>query len=153
MLCCFVIAASCGGQETRMTPELLWQLGRLGNSTVSADGQQVAYTVRRYDLAENAGTSSIYVRDLESGSQRELLSKWSSLADLQFALVVEADRIRATTHDEIKAADAVVRAPIVDLWLLITGRDLWSEFDVMGDVAAFTTLKRAFARAHVPKRP
>ena len=68
-----------------MTPELLWKLGRLGNPTLSADGHQVAYTVRRYDLKENSGTTTIYIKDLSSGERRELLSDWKSIADLQFA--------------------------------------------------------------------
>jgi ferredoxin len=68
-----------------MTPELLWKLGRLGDPTLSAAGNHVAYTVRRYDLEENSGTSTIYIKDLQSGEQRELLSAWNSISDLQFA--------------------------------------------------------------------
>ena len=68
-----------------MTPELLWQLGRLENPTLAADGNQVAYTVRRYDLKENSGKTALYVKDLKTGKQRELLSAWNSISDLQFA--------------------------------------------------------------------
>ncbi|MEZ6060621.1 MAG: S9 family peptidase [Planctomycetaceae bacterium] len=82
---CFVACASTAfGQETRMTPELLWKLGRLSSPTLSADGNLVAYTVRRYDLKENSGKSTVYVKDLASGGQRELLTDWSSISDLQF---------------------------------------------------------------------
>ena len=47
---------------TRMTPELLWKLGRVGDAALSDDGQLVAYTVKRYDLKENSGTTTLYVR-------------------------------------------------------------------------------------------
>ena len=77
--------ATTDAEETRMTPELLWKLGRLGSPTLSADGNQVAYTVRRYDLKENSGKTTLYVKDLKSGNQRELLSAWKSISDLQFA--------------------------------------------------------------------
>ena len=36
-----------------LTPEKLWQLGRLGEIHVSPDGKTVAYTVTKYNLAEN----------------------------------------------------------------------------------------------------
>ncbi len=46
----------------RLTPELLWKLGRVGEVAVSPDGTQVAYIVTHYDLAENAGKSDLLVQ-------------------------------------------------------------------------------------------
>ncbi len=68
----------------RLTPELLWKMGRLGESAASADGNQVAFAVRRYDLAENKGRSSLYLLDLNSGEQSTLLDNWKSVGDLQW---------------------------------------------------------------------
>ena len=70
---------------TRMTPELLWRLGRLGNTTTNSDGSMIAYTVRRYDLKENSGTSTVYLHKLGDESARAVLSGWASVGDLQFA--------------------------------------------------------------------
>jgi dipeptidyl aminopeptidase/acylaminoacyl peptidase len=81
---------------TRMTPELLWKLGRVGNAALSSDGQLVAYTVKRYDLKENSGTSTLYVRHVSSGSVRSLVTDWKSLADVQFAASPFGQRIYIT---------------------------------------------------------
>ena len=36
-------------------------------------------------LRKIPGKSTLYVKDLKSGNQRELLSAWKSISDLQFA--------------------------------------------------------------------
>ena len=69
----------------RMTPELLWKLGRLGDAIVSSDGNQIAYTVRRIELAEDKGKSSLYVRKQGSGETKVLLENWSSIGSLQWS--------------------------------------------------------------------
>ena len=51
----------------RLTPEKLWDLARIGDVAVSPDGKQLAYLVTRYDLAENAGTTSLIVQPLPTG--------------------------------------------------------------------------------------
>lgn len=48
----------------RLTPEKLWDLKRVGDATISPDGKQVAYLVTTYDLAENAGTTSLVLQQL-----------------------------------------------------------------------------------------
>ena len=98
-LFCIVLALHCGlsvvadetaepkeaAPETRMTPELLWKLGRVGNSAMSPDGKLIAYTVKRYELKENSGKSTLFVKDLSSGSSRSLVADWKSIGDVQFA--------------------------------------------------------------------
>ena len=76
-----------------MTPELLWKLGRLGDAAVSADGSQVAYSVRRYDLAEDKGASSLYLLNRRSGESQPLIENWSSLGSLQWSQVAGDERI------------------------------------------------------------
>ena len=72
-------------KETRMTPELLWKLGRVENVAMSQDGKLIAYTVKRYELKENSGKSTLYVKDISSGSLRSLIADWKSIGDVQFA--------------------------------------------------------------------
>ena len=86
---CLVLAANVSGEEpetppTRMSPELLWKLGRLGNVTLSDDGNHAIYTVRQYDLEENSGTSSLLIMNLKDGSTQTLLKDWKSIGDVQF---------------------------------------------------------------------
>ena len=47
-----------GKQEIRiknkkLTPEALWAMGRIGSSSISPDGKQIAYTVSYYRVKEN----------------------------------------------------------------------------------------------------
>ena len=39
----------------RMTPELLWELGRIGGATVSSDGATLVYTTREVGEDERTG--------------------------------------------------------------------------------------------------
>ena len=41
--------------QQRMTPELLWKLGRVGEAQLSPDSRNLVMTVTHYDLAENSG--------------------------------------------------------------------------------------------------
>ena len=57
----------------RMTPEILWAMGRIGSSSVSPDGKQIAYTVSYYSVKENKGHTVIYVMNAD-GSDNKLLT-------------------------------------------------------------------------------
>ena len=75
------VAAATASAQERMSPELLWELGRLGGGAVSSDGTLVAYSVRHYELEDNKGASTIHVRNLETGATRALVREWSSAGD------------------------------------------------------------------------
>lgn len=93
LLPCLMLAAmlaSCGTPEKKgedekvigkpavklssslMQPETLWLIGRLGETAISPDGKQVAYTVTWYDLAENKGNTDIYIMDVNGENKRQL---------------------------------------------------------------------------------
>ena len=55
-----------------LTPEKLWQLGRLGEMQVSPDGRTVAYTVTKYSLADNKGNADIYTVPVAGGPAKRL---------------------------------------------------------------------------------
>ncbi|MFC6222839.1 prolyl oligopeptidase family serine peptidase [Hymenobacter artigasi] len=55
-----------------LTPEKLWQLGRLGEMQVSPDGKTVAYTVTKYNLAENKGNADIWTVPVAGGTPKKL---------------------------------------------------------------------------------
>ncbi len=66
------------------TPEVMWKMGRVGSSVLSPDGKSVAYTVTYYNMKENRGASSIFVRD-ENGTRRitdnagnDIAPQWSA---------------------------------------------------------------------------
>ena len=67
-------AVSSTAAENRMSPELLWKHGRVGGGAVSPDGAQIAYSVRRYDLAKNSGLTEIHLISLSTGKDRIALT-------------------------------------------------------------------------------
>ena len=56
----------------RLTPEVMWKMGRIGDYAISPDGATVIYTLTRYNMEENRGVSVIVSRDLASGEERTL---------------------------------------------------------------------------------
>ncbi len=65
----------CAGE--RLTPETLWDLGRIGDAAVSPDGTQLAYLVTRYDLKANEGSTSLMLQPLSLKGQTETSGKKS----------------------------------------------------------------------------
>ena len=53
-----------------MTPERLWELGRLSDPQVSPDGQWVVYGVSIYDLPTNSGNRDLYLLSLRGDQAR-----------------------------------------------------------------------------------
>ncbi len=71
--------------EARLTPSVMWKMGRLGSATISPDGTTALYTITRYNMAENRGLTQIYVRDIASGNEQELTDNSSNAVDPQWS--------------------------------------------------------------------
>lgn len=63
--------------DGRLTPEALWAMGRIGNSSVSPDGTKIAYTVSYYSVKENKSHLAIYVMNAD-GTENTLLTTTSA---------------------------------------------------------------------------
>jgi dipeptidyl aminopeptidase/acylaminoacyl peptidase len=66
-----------GGKSTdsisdRITPELLWRLGRVSEPQVSPDRQSVLFGVTWYDTAANSGNRDLYMMSTDGSSQRKI---------------------------------------------------------------------------------
>ena len=90
---CFVGSAVAQDGPKRMSPELLWKLGRLGEAVSSPDGSQVAYTVRRYELSEDKGRSILHVVNLSDSKETVVLDGWSSIGALDWMSTKDGDRL------------------------------------------------------------
>lgn len=55
------------GQQ-KLTPETLWQIGRVGAPAISSDGKQVLVEVKNYDLPTNKGLNTVYLMPTSGGS-------------------------------------------------------------------------------------
>ncbi|WP_303310306.1 S9 family peptidase [Hymenobacter sp. BT730] len=81
-LLCLPLAAVA--QQGVLTPELLWKMGRLGEMQVSPDGRQVAFTVTRYNLADNKGNADIFVVPAAGGAVKQLTNTPGSEGNLNW---------------------------------------------------------------------
>lgn len=69
------IIALCTLQATAqevMTPEKLWDLGRVSLETVSPDGKEFVYGVTRYNTAENSSQRDLYKMSAKGGDPSQI---------------------------------------------------------------------------------
>ena len=59
-------------QTGRLTPEKLWQLGRVSIDAVSPDGESVLYGVTRYNLEANRGNRDLFIIPADGGQVRKI---------------------------------------------------------------------------------
>jgi dipeptidyl aminopeptidase/acylaminoacyl peptidase len=59
-------------EDGRMTPEVLWAMGRIGSLSVSPKGDKVAYTVAYYSVEQNKSHRVIYVMDADGSNATQL---------------------------------------------------------------------------------
>ena len=70
--------------QKRMTPELLWELGRVGLEDVSADQKKVLYGVTYYQLDENSSNRDLYLVDFKGGEATQITEMEGSEHSAQF---------------------------------------------------------------------
>jgi dipeptidyl aminopeptidase/acylaminoacyl peptidase len=59
-------------EDGRLTPEVLWAMGRIGDLSVSPKGDKVAYTVAYYSVELNKSHRVIYVMDADGSNATQL---------------------------------------------------------------------------------
>ena len=59
-------------QSDVMTPEVLWSMGRIGESSVSPDHSQVVFNVTYYSVEENRSGSTLYIMNADGSNCRVL---------------------------------------------------------------------------------
>ncbi len=79
--------------QERITPESLWNLGRVSGGAVSPDGKWVLYGVRTTNLAENSSDQDLYLVATSGGDSRALTSGKGSESDFQWVRSAEGDRV------------------------------------------------------------
>jgi len=62
-----LLIATWSISQNRMTPELLWQLGRVSPLGISKDGKSIVYSVSTPNAAENKSSRKIYLLKLDNG--------------------------------------------------------------------------------------
>ncbi|MFD1316170.1 S9 family peptidase [Namhaeicola litoreus] len=59
------------GQEV-MTPELLWNLGRINAIGITKDGKSIVYSVKKFDVSKNEGSTTEFLLSLDGGEAKEI---------------------------------------------------------------------------------
>ena len=68
----------------KFTPEVMWKMGRVANSTVSPTGDRVAYTVTYYNMDANRGVTSIYMQTFGSPDPIQVTDNAGNESNLQW---------------------------------------------------------------------
>ena len=84
--------------QERMSPELLWRLGRVGGGSLSPDGEWVMYSVRRYELKANKGDSDLYVVAVNGDETRRITSGPTSEGAAQWVSTKKGPRVFFTSR-------------------------------------------------------
>lgn len=93
----FLLASSSTSQaQKKMTPELLWSLGRVSGLGVTEDGKNVIFSVSTPDWEENKSSRKMYQIPLEGGTAKEI-SK-NPIADKN----ISPDGKHILSHKEVK---------------------------------------------------
>lgn len=77
--CCLLVADAQA--QSVMTPERLWQLGRVSAVGITPDGKQVVYRVTTPDISKNASTSRTYAIPVAGGTAAEIKDEAALLKD------------------------------------------------------------------------
>lgn len=80
-----LLALFTGHSQELMSPELLWDLGRVGLEAVNQDGTKFIYGVTKYDTEANKGNRDLFISDL-NGNSKDLAIAPESEYGAQFLL-------------------------------------------------------------------
>ena len=107
----------------RLTPEVMWKMGRIGSSEISPDGNTVLYTVTRYSMEENRGVTQIYTLSLADDTTVELTSTDSNNTAARWS--ADGSRILFMSN----------RSGSMQAWsMAVDGSDARQITDVEGDI-------------------
>lgn len=71
-LFCLIISLGVSRAQERMTPELLWSLGRVSAIGLSKDNKNVVYQVTTFNIDENKSSRKFYTIPLAGGTPGEI---------------------------------------------------------------------------------
>ncbi len=97
-LALFCIMGTTMSAQEVMTPEMLWQLGRVSPLGISKDGKSIIYKVSTPDMQENKSNSKVYSLPINGGNPTEI----KEYADLLVNKNKSSDGNWTLSHKEVK---------------------------------------------------
>lgn len=58
--------------DGRMTPEVLWAMGRIGGFNVSPDGKKIVYTVAYYSVPQDKSNREVFVMNADGSENKQI---------------------------------------------------------------------------------
>lgn len=59
--------------QQRLSPELLWKLGRVGDEQISPDGSMVMFGVTEFELSENKSKRDLYIAEMDLSRKEDMV--------------------------------------------------------------------------------
>ncbi|MAG59126.1 MAG: peptidase S9 [Planctomycetes bacterium] len=106
--------------QNRMSPELLWKLGRVGGGTLDPPGKNVLFSVRRYVLADDGGDSDLWTVPLAGGPATPLTSGKGSEGAAQWAKTPDGTRLYVLARRTAASSQVWTLNPETGTWKQIT---------------------------------
>jgi dipeptidyl aminopeptidase/acylaminoacyl peptidase len=97
-LALFCIMGTTMSAQEVMTPEMLWQLGRVSPLGISKDGKSIIYKVSTPDMQENKSNSKVYSLSINGGNPTEIKEYTDFLVDKNKS----SDGNWTLSHKEVK---------------------------------------------------
>ncbi|PMG31322.1 peptidase S9 [Shewanella sp. 10N.286.52.C2] len=86
LLCMFMPIATAFAEQTKtLSVDVLWQLSRLGNPTISPNGDYIIAPVTNYDVPEDKGSTQLWLFDKEGNSQRPITAQGLRVSEPTFS--------------------------------------------------------------------
>ncbi len=65
-------------KDGKLSPEVLWSFGRIGEVSVSPDGKKILYTLTYYSIEQNKGNAEVYTMNTDGSDVKRLTTTASS---------------------------------------------------------------------------
>ncbi|MEZ9370555.1 prolyl oligopeptidase family serine peptidase [Shewanella sp. 10N.286.51.B2] len=86
LLCMFMPIATAFAEQTKtLSVDVLWQLSRIGNPTISPNGDYIIAPVTNYDVPEDKGSTQLWLFDKEGNSQRPITAQGLRVSEPTFS--------------------------------------------------------------------
>jgi dipeptidyl aminopeptidase/acylaminoacyl peptidase len=81
LFCLFTIFVAQA--QNVMSPQLLWSLGRLGNTTLLPDNKTLVYSVKKFNIEDESSITHFYVLDILTGKSEIFIENAKGVSNLQ----------------------------------------------------------------------
>ncbi|QIR13418.1 alpha/beta hydrolase family protein [Shewanella aestuarii] len=86
LLCMIMpVATAFAEQAKTLSVDVLWQLSRIGNPTISPNGDYIIAPVTTYDVPEDKGSTQLWLFDKEGNSQRPITAQGMRVSEPTFS--------------------------------------------------------------------